>query len=353
MGVMLMGSQPASTMATPAGCLPIGNMLARSSLGARRRDRRLVGSSPKACQRYQKLARNLPREPARMASGVHRKKTKRLIERSSRVVEKLTGIAHNSVAAASDSHILLKGHHLYCLAYHSTAFNRSCALLYRSRRLYPAALYLFFSLLLSSSPITATTASFSPSVVIIVVQLYPRQLGSLQPRPLPTPTLSLSSPYRASSLLTMVAASVINVVASFAIISTPITMLPLPVIVLSPLCMQHRCTTPMAALVGEHRLYLQAGVASAIGGRPYPRMASHADERRLYEQVVAPARRRHLYRFGRPCEQPLIVTSGRPYKWPTCKWMPLHACSLPADATFAAKRTHCLFASIFRCNKNA
>ncbi|RWW79402.1 hypothetical protein BHE74_00012313, partial [Ensete ventricosum] len=139
--------------------------------------------------------------------------------------------AHNSVAAASDSHILLKGHHLYCLAYHSTAFNRSCALLYRSRRLYPAALYLFFSLLLSSSPITTTTASFSPSVVIIVVQPYPQQLGSLQPRPLPTPTLSLSSPYRASSLSTMVAASVINVVASFAIVSTPITTLSLPVIV--------------------------------------------------------------------------------------------------------------------------
>ncbi|RWW12883.1 hypothetical protein GW17_00023438 [Ensete ventricosum] len=314
MGVVLMGSQPAGTMAAPTGCLPIGNMVTGVAFMAK--------------------------------------------------------LAHNSVATAYDSHILLKGHHLYCLAYHSTAFNRSCALLYRSRRLYPAALYLFFSLLLSSSPITTTTASFSPSIVIIVVQPYPRQLGSLQPRPLPTLTLSLSSPYRASSLSTMVTASVINVVASFAIISTPITTLPLPVIVpsiisyvdllpsnlrqqpsllvvieigqlpafncfrlplsvtevLSPLCMQHRYTTLMAALVGEHR---------------------------LYPQVVTPARRRHLYRFGRPCEQPLIVASGRPYKWPACKWMPLHACSLPADATFAAKRTHCLFASIFRCSKNA
>ncbi|RWW84466.1 hypothetical protein BHE74_00006925 [Ensete ventricosum] len=86
-------------------------------------------------------------------------------------------VVHSSVAIASDRHILLKGRHLCCLAYHNATFsssNSSRTLLCNSRRLCPAALYLSFSLLLSSSSTTTTTTSFSPPAAIIVAQPYPR-----------------------------------------------------------------------------------------------------------------------------------------------------------------------------------
>ncbi|RWW05339.1 hypothetical protein GW17_00031390 [Ensete ventricosum] len=96
-------------------------------MGARRRDQRLVGSSPEAGRGYQKLAgsssgayrrslgayrddvreftrrrprdssedrRGLPKEIRSLPGwrlGVHQKKTERLVERSSGVAEKLTG----------------------------------------------------------------------------------------------------------------------------------------------------------------------------------------------------------------------------------------------------------------------
>ncbi|RZS07090.1 hypothetical protein BHM03_00037879 [Ensete ventricosum] len=75
-------------------------------VGTRRKNQRLVGSSPEACRRYQKLTGSSPEacrryqklagsslgvhwELARMTSGVHRKKTKKLAGRSSKVAEKL------------------------------------------------------------------------------------------------------------------------------------------------------------------------------------------------------------------------------------------------------------------------
>ncbi|RRT52036.1 hypothetical protein B296_00037518 [Ensete ventricosum] len=135
---------------------------------------------------------------------------------------------HSSVAAASDRHILLKGHRLCCLAYHTAAFSSSSRTLL-CRCLCPAALYLSFSFLLPSSPPAATTASFSPSAATTFMQPCPRQLGSLQPQPLPTPTLLLSSPCRASSSSTLAVVSIINAAASFAISAAPISTLPLPV----------------------------------------------------------------------------------------------------------------------------
>ncbi|RZS07580.1 hypothetical protein BHM03_00038440 [Ensete ventricosum] len=135
---------------------------------------------------------------------------------------------HSSVAAASDRHILLKGHRLCCLAYHTAAFSSSSRTLL-CRCLCPAALYLSFSFLLPSSPPAATTASFSPSAATTFMQPCPRQLGSLQPQPLPTPTLLLSSPCHASSSSTLAVVSIINAAASFAISAAPISTLPLPV----------------------------------------------------------------------------------------------------------------------------
>ncbi|RRT55644.1 hypothetical protein B296_00032733 [Ensete ventricosum] len=67
-----------------------------SSSRAQQRDHRLTGILPKACRRYQKLARSSlgacrgVRELAKVALGVRRKKTKRLIGRSSGFTEKLT-----------------------------------------------------------------------------------------------------------------------------------------------------------------------------------------------------------------------------------------------------------------------
>ncbi|RZR73354.1 hypothetical protein BHM03_00023123 [Ensete ventricosum] len=74
---------------------------------------------------------------------------------------------HSSIAAASDCHILLKGCHLYCLAYHNAAFsssNSSRTLLSRNPTIVPlpstspSAFYCYLLLSLLSLP-SSTTCS--------------------------------------------------------------------------------------------------------------------------------------------------------------------------------------------------
>ncbi|RZR98498.1 hypothetical protein BHM03_00027855 [Ensete ventricosum] len=137
---------------------------------------------------------------------------------------------HNSVTATSDRHILLKGHCLYCLAYHNTTFsnNSSRALLFRNRCLCPATLYLSFSLILLSSLTTTTIAFFSPPTLKIVMQPCPQQPWVTTASTVPTLTLLLFRPCCASSSSTLVVASIINASISFAIVAAPILMMLLP-----------------------------------------------------------------------------------------------------------------------------